>query len=584
MRTFTSVISIVFCFNFLTAQETQLINKLKSFTKAYGYIKYFHPSDEAAETNWKKYAVYGAKQILDAGEHQNFERTLSDIINPVAPTAIVSHKENVPYNFKNLTPENKASYKVAFWQHQGIGLEMGESKKLYRSVRVNTYEKNKRTDTIFDTRLGFGALLEKDLGNGICFQMPLSLYTDKKGTYPYINKDKTNAFATLINQINPNVNSLETRLGNIIIVFNVFQHFYPYFKEVDVNWNTQLEIALQRCFRDKNMQDHVITLQKMTATLQDAHISVRPKKRYSSAKPSVNWEWIEGNLVLTTVTEPNSKLKMGDVVTKINGVSAKEYFKEVHSRISSGNTGWKDYIGNLASLVDKENSFISIEVDGVTHKLRRTAYSGRSSNYREEYYQINDSVYYLNLSKIHMDQIDKLIPKLKKVKSIICDLRGYPRSNHEFISHLLKSKDTTKGWMKVAKIVYPDQERISGFNDLQWNLPAKKPYLGDKQIIFLTDGSAVSYAESYMGYIKGYKLATIIGQPTAGANGNINSFMLPGDIKIYFTGMYVTQHNGIPFHAKGIQPDIFVEKTIAGLKEERDEFLEKAIELTTLKN
>ena len=54
-----------------------------------------------------------------------------------------------------------------------------------------------------------------------------------------------------------------------------------------------------------------------------------------------------------------------------------------------------------------------------------------------------------------------------------------------------------------------------------------KPYLGNKNVVFMTNGSAISYAESYMGYIEGYKLATIIGQPTAGTNGNTNPLILP---------------------------------------------------------
>jgi C-terminal processing protease CtpA/Prc len=83
-----------------------------------------------------------------------------------------------------------------------------------------------------------------------------------------------------------------------------------------------------------------------------------------------------------------------------------------------------------------------------------------------------------------------------------------------------------------------------------------------------------------MGYIEGYKLATIIGQPTAGANGNVNVFTLPGNIRISFTGMKVVKHNGEKHHAVGIIPDILVSKTIKGIKEGRDEFLEKAISLT----
>lgn len=34
----------------------------------------------------------------------------------------------------------------------------------------------------------------------------------------------------------------------------------------------------------------------------------------------------------------------------------------------------------------------------------------------------------------------------------------------------------------------------------------------------------MSYAESLLGYVKSFKLATLVGEPTAQANGNINLY------------------------------------------------------------
>ena len=82
-----------------------------------------------------------------------------------------------------------------------------------------------------------------------------------------------------------------------------------------------------------------------------------------------------------------------------------------------------------------------------------------------------------------------------------------------------------------------------------------------------------------MSFIEGYKLATIVGQPTAGTNGNINPFTLLGNYTISWTGMKVVKHDGSQLHAKGIIPDIYVNKTIDGVKSGKDEFLEKAMKV-----
>ncbi len=64
-------------------------------------------------------------------------------------------------------------------------------------------------------------------------------------------------------------------------------------------------------------------------------------------------------------------------------------------------------------------------------------------------------------------------------------------------------------------------------------------------------------------------------------NGNINTFEIPGGYKIRFTGMKVLKHDGSQHHGVGIQPTVFVPKTIKGIKEGRDEQLEKAIDVVS---
>ena len=54
-----------------------VINKLKTFNKLYGYVKYFHPSDEAAELDWDAFAIYGVKEILESDEKENLKKLLA---------------------------------------------------------------------------------------------------------------------------------------------------------------------------------------------------------------------------------------------------------------------------------------------------------------------------------------------------------------------------------------------------------------------------------------------------------------------------------------------------------------------------
>ena len=83
-----------------------------------------------------------------------------------------------------------------------------------------------------------------------------------------------------------------------------------------------------------------------------------------------------------------------------------------------------------------------------------------------------------------------------------------------------------------------------------------------------------------MGYIADRRLATIVGAPTAGTNGNVAAFEVPGGYRVSFTGMRVTRHDGTSRrHLIGIAPDVPLSPTIDGLRRGRDELLEKAIAL-----
>ncbi len=732
----------------INKESAQKVENLKAFAKAYGYVKYFHPSDGASEIDWNSFAIHGAKIVEKCESRYELINAFDTLFKPIAPSINFTTTKSNKFDLTIITPENSQDFKPTFWQHSGVGIGMDpELRTPYQSSRVNGiinkdysyvvsklamrieaakflgnrikykawakkddahsnngylrlvleksdgtsdlkkapvvdeqwkqyeviakvdsltsliqlgialrgkgsilydlpqlfYENNgkwievplenqdfekeeslsdykinnwyfegigysclltntdpykgnksavleysgiieeEKGEKLFDNQPSFGHIIEKEVGAGIYLQIPLVLYSNDKGTYPKSDSLSLKKLKDNLKEVPQETSDLSVRLGNVINTYNVFQHFYPYFDVVDVNWNNELEKALERSFKDSIPKDHLITLQKFTSPLNDGHIVVSYNRNSEWATPPITWEWIDDKLLITNVLNDTIPLNVGDIVTEINGENAMHYFEEVKSRISAGTKGLLNSQAEALSLRGEHDSKLNIKVNNKNIKLLRNNYPYGSSRGRQsDYEKINDSVFYLNLNSIPMEEIEKLIPELEKSKSIICDLRFYPRGNHSFISYLLKEKDTTKSWMQIPQHIYPDREKLT-YQNSNWLLPSKKPYLGDKQIIFITKGTAISYAESYMGFIRGYKLATIIGQPTAGTNGNINRFKLSEGFSIRWTGMKVLKHDGSQLHGIGFLPDVYVKPTIEGLKAAKDEFLEKAIELTEKK-
>jgi C-terminal processing protease CtpA/Prc len=188
--------------------------------------------------------------------------------------------------------------------------------------------------------------------------------------------------------------------------------------------------------------------------------------------------------------------------------------------------------------------------------------------------EIKPGVMYVDLDRITDKDFQDAVPRLQKAKGIIFDLRGYPsRVSTAPISHLIEKPVTSAQW-RVPVTLYPDR-RDMAFDFSNWEVKPRAPRFTAK-VAFVTDGRAISYAETYMGIIEHYKLAAIVGSPTAGTNGNINPFTLPGRYRVVWTGMQVLKHDGSRHHGVGIQPTVPVERTIRGVAEGRDELLERA--------
>jgi len=77
--------------------------------------------------------------------------------------------------------------------------------------------------------------------------------------------------------------------------------------------------------------------------------------------------------------------------------------------------------------------------------------------------------------------------------------------------------------------------------------------------------------------------ATVVGSTTAGADGNVSQFSLPGGINTMISGIGVYYPDGKETQRIGMIPDIVIKPTIKGIKQDRDELIEKAIELINKK-
>jgi C-terminal processing protease CtpA/Prc len=185
-------------------------------------------------------------------------------------------------------------------------------------------------------------------------------------------------------------------------------------------------------------------------------------------------------------------------------------------------------------------------------------------------------ILYVDLTRVEDEDFEAAVPQLEAARGIVFDMRGYPRVSIETLGHLI-DEPVASPQMYVPLVTRPDQQNVT-WDFQSWELEPQAPRFKGR-IAFLIDGQALSYAETYVSIVEHHQLAEIVGQPTGGTNGNRDQFSLPGGYTCSWTGMKVLKQDGSQHHGVGIQPTIPISRTIQGIREGRDEQLERAIEV-----
>ena len=186
---------------------------------------------------------------------------------------------------------------------------------------------------------------------------------------------------------------------------------------------------------------------------------------------------------------------------------------------------------------------------------------------------------YLDVNQTSAEPLKKLAAG---VQGVIVDGRGYPGSHDVFDipAHFVSAPVASQDFY-VHTRTGPGDADVEIPPATHWSVAPIKPRL-DIPVVFLADARAVSQAELFLEMAKQAHLGVVIGEATAGVDGNVTELHLPDRVVVPFTGMRCENRDGTPFHTHGVQPDIAVNRTIAGVAAGRDEALEVAE--TWLKN
>ncbi|HLY69919.1 MAG TPA: S41 family peptidase [Puia sp.] len=384
--------------------------------------------------------------------------------------------------------------------------------------------------------------------------------------------------------------SAPLRLLGLIRYWSEVNYFCPNKDRILKNWDSVLYAYIPKMLQTKNELEYNLAVASLITEIHDGHgffSSPLWKKKYAKM-PALQLKYVQGKTIVYKIFNDSLKnqLAPGDEIIAIDDSPVSTLRNWFAQYIGASNEAslQRDISEYLLSGPDGTSVNISYEHNGAIKKtqLRRevTLYRYLFSDNTTKtpvWKKITDKIGYVDFGRLQVDQIGKMYQDLQATESLIIDDRSYPKGTVWTLINYLTDKPVTaaKGITMIADDPDPSVETTQT-SLWQLTVNAKAVYKG--KIIILVNEITQSQAEySCMVIQAACKNTMIIGSQTAGADGDVTGIKIPGGIRTAFSGHGVHYPDGRPTQGIGIVPGITISPTIQGIKENRDELLERAI-------
>ena len=378
--------------------------------------------------------------------------------------------------------------------------------------------------------------------------------------------------------------SRELRVLATIRIWATLDEMNPY-RDLVTNWDRALADAIPMVEAAGDEDAYVRALRVLGTRVHDGHVSVRKGDKFGKPPglPAIALRLIEHQLVVAKVLDPSEAerqgLAIGDVVDTVDGKPASEALATTRETTSGGTTESRDQNAAYHMLDGLDGSSVVIGVHGkspVTLVRSKANYAGYAPSPGRHWKKLDDNIGYADLSALTVPEVAPMLADLGDTRALILDMRGYPNGTAWTLAPLLNVRHTKlAAWFDRPQVTADEQNTTHFLQEMPAAPPDAKLYRG--KVIVLIDDRAASQAEHTCLFLNEAAQPTFIGSPTHGTNGDVTGFYLPGDLRMTFTGEAVRFLDGTQLQQRGVQPQILIRPTLAGLRAGKDEVLARAI-------
>lgn len=375
--------------------------------------------------------------------------------------------------------------------------------------------------------------------------------------------------------------------------WNMYEYYSPNVEITVDDWDTVLLDSISLVAAATDYRSYVLAIAQVVSKTGDAHITVVDQEGllyyfYGRYFLPCDIKIIDGQAVVTQVIEGEKHLLPGDILLTIDGMSVQDRIKEqrqYHALPEPDKI--LNQLKHLLLETQKNQSEVQVIRGEETKTLQvKTLYSQYDyQNPLENEILESTNIGYIDVSALKTGNLENLMKDYQNTDGIIVDLRHYPSTvityllgeyivpTQKVFSNVGMPNQAMPGAFWIQEMVVGKGVLKEQMNDIR----IFKPYTG--KVVILMDEGSQSQSEFAIMALRQAPNATVVGNPSIGADGNIAMVSLPGRVILPISSLGIYTPEGGQTQRLGLKPDIECYPTLEGIRDGRDELLEQAIEV-----
>jgi carboxyl-terminal processing protease len=408
--------------------------------------------------------------------------------------------------------------------------------------------------------------------------------------------------------------SASQKTWGLMQVWGTVKYNFAFFDHVpDLDWDAAVSASIPRVLGAESRDEYHRRLNEVVARLRDGHTFVVAPTLTNGEEdsPPVEFQVVEDRIILARTGDTEEVRAQGlrpgmELLSAGDGIPARAYLQENALRYYPGSTRQGgEAFGMFLFLRGPKGSTVMLTLQDAAGTPRRATLTRSSRNRDGTAFQhrildfppllesrtVGRGIAYLRIATFDAgevvdaanDALDAL--DLERLGGMIIDLRynmgGDDTNAYPIVSRLVERPVAGSAWKtreyRPALASWGQAETWYQGDTVKIDPSLRRRYAGP--LVILTGPGTLSTAEDFIVPLDYAGRALLVGEATAGSTGNPVNVRLPGGAVLRVCSKRDTYPDGREFVGRGIEPDVVVHPTVAGIRANRDEALEKSIEI-----